>query len=70
MRFASLLPNSWKKTDTGIKIIGFDIGITDLGDIWIIEGNHTPDLSMFYMLEDKSIYMNILKSKRNMTTDS
>ena len=53
---------------SGIKIIGFDIGITDQGDIWIIEGNHTPDLSMFYMLEDKRIYMNILKAKRNMTT--
>ncbi|WP_186670339.1 YheC/YheD family protein [Sporosarcina sp. BP05] len=59
-----------EENKSGIKIIGFDIGITDLGDIWIIEGNHTPDLSMFYMLEDKSIYMNILKSKRNMTPDS
>lgn len=50
---------------TGIKIIGFDIGITDQGEIWIIEGNHVPNLSMFYKLEDKSIYMNILNAKRN-----
>lgn len=53
-----------EKNKTGLKIIGFDIGITGQGDIWIIEGNHIPDLSMFYELEDKSIYMNIIKAKK------
>lgn len=45
-------------------IIGFDIGISPYGDIWIIEANFKPDLSMFYDLEDKSIYQNISKLKR------
>ncbi|MFJ7933873.1 YheC/YheD family protein [Sporosarcina sp. NPDC096371] len=54
-----------EKNKLGIKIIGFDIGITYRGDIWIIEGNDNPDLSMFYKLEDKTIYANILKAKRN-----
>lgn len=48
-----------------ITMIGFDIGITDQGHLWIIEGNYNPNLSMFYKLEDKKIYKNILKAKRN-----
>ncbi|WHY85497.1 YheC/YheD family protein [Neobacillus novalis] len=47
-----------------INMIGFDIGITDQGNLWIIEGNYNPNLSMFYMLEDKKIYMKMLKAKR------
>lgn len=31
-----------EENKSGIKIIGFDIGITNWGDIWIIEGNDTP----------------------------
>lgn len=30
-----------------LKIIGFDVGITNEGNIWIIEGNYVPDLNMF-----------------------
>ncbi|MFF2755535.1 YheC/YheD family protein [Psychrobacillus sp. NPDC058041] len=36
-----------EKSDAELTIIGFDIGITNQGDIWIIEGNYVPDLSMF-----------------------
>lgn len=42
-------------------IIGFDIGITKDGDIWMIEGNYKPDISMFYEYDDKTIYMKIWK---------
>ncbi|WP_170289766.1 YheC/YheD family protein [Cytobacillus depressus] len=47
-----------------IHIIGFDIGFTHEEVIWIIEGNYKPDLSMFNMLEDKTVYKNIKKAKR------
>ncbi len=53
-----------EENSTGVTIIGFDIGITDLGDIWIIEGNHNPNLSMFNMLEDKRTYLKIMNAKR------
>ena len=33
-----------------IHLIGFDIGFTSQGFIWVIEGNYKPDLSMFYRL--------------------
>lgn len=46
------------------KIFGFDIGITDQGDIWIIEANFNPNLSMFSMMEDQTIYRNILNAKK------
>ena len=48
----------------GIDIIGFDIGFTSQGHIWIIEGNYKPDISMFNRLKDKTIYKNILMVKR------
>lgn len=48
----------------GISIIGFDIGVTNKGRIWIIEGNYIPDLYMFYLLEDKTNYLNILENKK------
>lgn len=48
----------------GLNIIGFDIGFTHQGNIWIIEGNYHPNLSMFYSLKDREMYMNILKAKR------
>ena len=50
--------------NTEITIIGFDIGVTNQGDIWIIEGNYIPSLSMFKVLEDKEMYKNILKARR------
>ncbi|MGE8205248.1 YheC/YheD family protein [Heyndrickxia sp. NPDC080065] len=51
-----------------IAIIGFDIGITHQGDIWIIEGNYTPDLAMFNKLKDKNIYRNIVRTKNEYQT--
>jgi hypothetical protein len=48
-----------------INIIGFDIGVSHQGDIWIIEGNYQPDLSMFYKLENHDMYLNILKAKQD-----
>lgn len=47
-----------------MKIIGFDVGLTNNGQLWIIEGNFNPDLSMFSMLKDRSIFMKILTYKR------
>ncbi|EKN70696.1 hypothetical protein BABA_04624 [Neobacillus bataviensis LMG 21833] len=47
-----------------IHIIGFDIGVTRQGLIWVIEGNYKPDLSMFYRLDDKTIYQNISKARQ------
>lgn len=47
-----------------IHLIGFDIGFTSQGFIWVIEGNYKPDLSMFYRLDDKTIYKNISKGKQ------
>lgn len=47
-----------------LSIIGFDVGITDQGDIWIIEGNYIPDLTMFKELEDQQVYMNMLEIKK------
>ncbi|WP_277587574.1 YheC/YheD family protein [Psychrobacillus antarcticus] len=42
-----------------LNIIGFDVGITNQGDIWIIEGNYVPDLGMFKEYEEQ--YKNIKK---------
>ncbi|SFC78030.1 YheC/D like ATP-grasp [Bacillus sp. OV322] len=40
-----------------IHIIGFDIGISPQGDIWIFEGNYKPNLAMFFGLEEKDTYI-------------
>ncbi|MCG3088762.1 YheC/YheD family protein [Sporosarcina cyprini] len=45
-------------------IIGFDIGITQCGSIYILEGNYVPDLSMFHALEDKEMYRTIMQLRR------
>ena len=50
-----------EKAEQEVKLIGFDIGITNQGDIWIIEGNYVPDTNMFYRLENKEMYMKIKK---------
>ena len=44
-------------------IIGFDVAVTNLGQIRILEGNYVPDLSLFRRLEDPSIYNIILDYK-------
>ena len=40
-------------------IIGFDIGIDNKGEVWVIEGNYAPSLSMFYMFENNEIHERI-----------
>lgn len=47
------------KKNIDLKIIGFDVGVTNQGDIWIIEGNYVPDLKMFKEYEEQ--YQNIKK---------
>lgn len=50
-----------------IKIIGFDIGVSISGDIWIIEGNYNPDLSMFMGHRFNKMYKRmrkIIKSRK------
>ena len=44
-----------------LRIIGFDVGVTDQGTIWIIEGNYVPDLTMFRDHKEQNVYANILK---------
>lgn len=44
-------------------IIGFDIAVTDLGRIWVIEGNYVPDLSFFKRLDDTTMYNTIMNYK-------
>ena len=50
-------------------IFGYDIGIDKKGKVWVIEGNYTPSLSMFYMFDNnemyKRIYYYIKKHKKN-----
>lgn len=45
-------------------IIGFDIAVTDYGQIWVIEGNYAPDVSLFRELEDPAMYNTIMNYKR------
>jgi glutathione synthase/RimK-type ligase-like ATP-grasp enzyme len=44
--------------------IGLDIGITDDGQLFIIEANLTPTISMFNLLKDKSMLEEIRKYRR------
>lgn len=44
-------------------MIGFDMGIDQEGEIWIIEANLTPNIAMFNKVEDKSAY-ELIKSYR------
>jgi hypothetical protein len=53
-----------EKYHSNIYIIGFDICITPNGDLWIIEGNYRPDLSMFSILEDKEVMQNISETQK------
>lgn len=45
--------------------IGFDIGLDEKGNIWIIEANFKPDIQLFYYLEDKTMYQTIQKHLRD-----
>lgn len=63
-RVCLIAANQLESYYSGLKIIGFDIGITMQGDIWIIEGNYHPNLSMFNQSNTREVYVEILKAKR------
>lgn len=48
-----LAANQLEKSNEELTIIGFDIGITNKGEVWIIEGNYVPDLTMFKDQKEK-----------------
>lgn len=52
-----------EKYYTKSRMIGFDMGIDQEGEIWIIEANLTPNIAMFNKVEDKSAY-ELIKSYR------
>ena len=52
------------KLNPKYRTIGFDIGIDQKGNIWIIEVNFYPVLSMFNLLKDKTMYRTIKKYKK------
>lgn len=39
--------------------IGYDIGVDEMGKVWLIEANRMPSHSLFRKLEDKTMYRNI-----------
>lgn len=47
------------------RIFGFDIGLDQEGEIWIIEANLKPSISMFKSLDDLSMYKDIKKYKKS-----
>jgi hypothetical protein len=49
-----LAANQLEKSNAELTIIGFDIGITNKGKVWIIEGNYVPDLTMFKEQKEKN----------------
>lgn len=53
-----------EKGNEKINIIGFDIGITNKKDVWIIEGNYVPDLTMFNKHGDQQMFRNILNARK------
>ncbi|WP_431028585.1 YheC/YheD family protein [Lysinibacillus sp. LZ02] len=46
-----------------VTVVGFDVGVTDRGEVWIIEGNYVPDISIFKRLEDQTMYETILTNR-------
>ncbi|MBS4206957.1 YheC/YheD family protein [Bacillus sp. FJAT-50079] len=53
-----------EKENPNISLVGFDIGMTSATHVFIIEGNYTPELSMFNLLDDKTMYRDILNFKK------
>jgi hypothetical protein len=60
LRAAKLIGNQLSEE----KIIGFDIGIDQKGEIWIIEANLRPDTSIFKRLDDQTMYNNIINKRK------
>ncbi len=55
-RFQTLFPSC--------QMIGIDIGLDSNGKVWIIEANFKPWISLFKLLEDKTMYHTIRKFNR------
>ena len=47
-----------------VSIIGFDIGIDKKGEVWIIEANYAPSMSLFYMFDQNKMYKEIYEQLR------
>jgi hypothetical protein len=45
-------------------IVGYDLGIDQEGNIWIIEANMNPGTSLFHKMQDKTMYRRIWSFKR------
>jgi hypothetical protein len=45
--------------------LGYDIGVTENGEAFIIEVNFKPDISMFKLLKDETIYQTIVNERKN-----
>jgi hypothetical protein len=57
---AAHLGNYYKNTRT----FGLDIGLDEKADIWIIEANIAPSVSLFKALKDEEVYKRILKYRK------
>lgn len=64
-RLVLLAATRFQKVYPSCHMIGFDIGIDDKGEIWIIEANFQPLITIFKLLEDKSMYLTIKRYKMN-----
>ncbi|XXM70989.1 YheC/YheD family protein [Lysinibacillus sphaericus] len=49
---------------TNTRIFGLDIGLDDQADIWIIEANLAPSISIFKALKDDEAYKRIVKYRK------
>jgi Tubulin-tyrosine ligase family. len=59
-RVALITATQLEKFYSRSRYIGFDIGLDEKANIWIIEANFKPDIQLFYCLEDKTMYRTIL----------
>lgn len=55
---AQLLDQHQSRTE-----IGFDVAITNSGELLIIEGNYISDIAMFHALDDQTMYKSILRNR-------
>ncbi|MFM1654550.1 YheC/YheD family protein [Brevibacillus sp. B_LB10_24] len=60
LRSAAKLQSSYR----WISIVGMDVGVDKQGNVWIIEANFFPALSLFRKLKDKRMYWTILANRR------
>jgi hypothetical protein len=63
-RLAILTAKRLDKFFKGHPIYGLDIGIDELGHVWLIEANLYPFMSHFQKLKDKTMYHRIMEYKK------